>query len=498
MKSSSTSRTVLLRCLMALALLVPLCAYDGCEVEIPEEEVRIPDEGLVPPAPAEIPPPPDRSEPEVEPAQPEDRGPDNPGDCAQQFEPELVCHETPETCTFHAVTDGSTCREYCERHGGACLAADHDLGGVSCDVESPAHCDEPAFDMLCTCRKRPELHGPIWVVQVKLLWGQLEHNPAHRGERTVWDGFAEVMGRMGSIELLETIRFEQRDEAHDDELPRVLRWRSRTTVHNDGVLMRVRVRKDDPEGRLVVQTEQNRVEIPLFMMDRYEAEFTVNGMMDRFVVEAEKIGEEPIHQPVCHPATKRLHILNEIDGRSRLIVNNFRAFYHHDDFAAPGRLNYHGECQEHDPDCAQRPEPTFINGDEWMPDWPGEGENRDCHCESSEYFAPWPLVPQSESQVSLNVIQARHVVRIVEEPSAENGYTFVIEFDDNPPGGDDWYEVEVVFDYMQCEDESMFWCEQPGLCEYDCAEAYDHDCDSCEVMDGGCVEGCDPPDPDCQ
>jgi hypothetical protein len=45
----------------------------------------------------------------------------------------------------------------------------------------------------------------------------------------------------------------------------------------------------------------------------------------------------------------------------------------------------------------------------------------------------------------LGVVQARGSVVIVQQPDESNGYTLIIEFDDNAPGGPDWYEINLVY-----------------------------------------------------
>jgi hypothetical protein len=67
-----------------------------------------------------------------------------------------------------------------------------------------------------------------------------------------------------------------------------------------------------------------------------------------------------------------------IDGRSQLVVRGDRVYWHHLDFAAPGRWQ--------DPDTQRAyDEPTYLNGVAWYPVWPDQSdrENRDCGCDSS-------------------------------------------------------------------------------------------------------------------
>ena len=55
-----------------------------------------------------------------------------------------------------------------------------------------------------------------------------------------------------------------------------------------------------------------------------------------------------------------------------------------------------------------------------------------------------PLLSEN-AIISLRKIQARNNVSIVQLPTAANNFTLIIEFDDNPPPGDDIYVVGIDF-----------------------------------------------------
>ncbi len=123
-----------------------------------------------------------------------------------------------------------------------------------------------------------------------------------------------------------------------------------------------------------------------------------------------------------------------IDGRSRLILQRDTVHWHHLDFAAPGRLDFVNE-------------PTFLNGEAWFPTWPDvpNAENRDCNCDSSTFKGTPPLAAKPQA-VELSVVQARNTVFIVQHPDQSNNHTLIVEFDDNPPGGADWYRIALTYD----------------------------------------------------
>ena len=124
-----------------------------------------------------------------------------------------------------------------------------------------------------------------------------------------------------------------------------------------------------------------------------------------------------------------------IDGRSQLILRGNTAQWRHFDFATPGRLDFKNA-------------PTVINNVEWFPVWPDQPdrENRDCDgCLSDVFTGVNPPLFSENMIVSLRKIQARDNVSIVQLPTPANNFTSVIEFDDNPPSGDDIYVVGIDF-----------------------------------------------------
>lgn len=122
-----------------------------------------------------------------------------------------------------------------------------------------------------------------------------------------------------------------------------------------------------------------------------------------------------------------------IDGRSQLIIRENIAYWHHLDFAAPGRHYFYNE-------------PTYLNKVRWEPTWPDkpDAENRDCNCNSSSYEGV-PSLARSNQTVSLYVVQGRGEVFILQQPAAANDYTLIVELDDNPLDGPEWYEVNLSY-----------------------------------------------------
>jgi hypothetical protein len=124
-----------------------------------------------------------------------------------------------------------------------------------------------------------------------------------------------------------------------------------------------------------------------------------------------------------------------IDGRSQLVLRGNTAQWHHFDHAAPGRW-------------AGRNDPTTINGTQWFPDWPGfSGEVRCGGCFSDVFAGVSPALPAAPVVLTVTGVHARVQVRVLQQPSAANDYTAVVEFDDNGPAGPDSYIVDISYTY---------------------------------------------------
>lgn len=120
-----------------------------------------------------------------------------------------------------------------------------------------------------------------------------------------------------------------------------------------------------------------------------------------------------------------------IDGNSQLVLRDNTAQWRHQSKAAPGR--HEGADL-----------PTIINDVEWLPEWPEPGENRDCGgCTSSVFEAVAPPLPATGQPLVLTALDVRHEVGIVQQPSAANDFTLIIDFDDMEPSGSAWYVVEI-------------------------------------------------------
>jgi len=149
------------------------------------------------------------------------------------------------------------------------------------------------------------------------------------------------------------------------------------------------------------------------------------------------------HDDYSHHVT--LDVRARIDGRSQLVIQGNRVYWHHLDFAAPGRLDYTNT-------------PTHLNNLVWFPRWPDipSTENRDCNCFSST-IRGIPTLPAIQQMVTLKAVRVRGEVAIVQQPNQSNGYTLIVEFNDNPQSGASWYFVDLKYKTTpktrhQCDD----------------------------------------------
>jgi len=89
---------------------------------------------------------------------------------------------------------------------------------------------------------------------------------------------------------------------------------------------------------------------------------------------------------------------------------------------------------------------TVLNNFAWIPEWsaPPPDEIRR-HELSSVFTGLLPEFPELEQAVLLAPLQARSDASIVQQPSAANDYTLIVEFDDNRAGSSDMYRLRLDY-----------------------------------------------------
>lgn len=138
---------------------------------------------------------------------------------------------------------------------------------------------------------------------------------------------------------------------------------------------------------------------------------------------------------VSNPQPTTLKVRAFVDGRSQLIIQGNTIYWHHFDFEAPGRWRFGGGSK-----------PTYLNQSVWEPTWPDipDSTNEFCDCDSSSYYC-FPYLASKKQSVLLQVVEGRGSVHIVQQPDTDNDFTLIIELDDNPLEGADWYEVNLTY-----------------------------------------------------
>jgi hypothetical protein len=148
----------------------------------------------------------------------------------------------------------------------------------------------------------------------------------------------------------------------------------------------------------------------------------------------------------AHAAAFVLEIEALIDGRDQLIVQGNTLQWHHFDFSAVGR---HQGQNLPTIISTQLNGVTLMDRVEWIPDWSAPPPNGIVPEEFSSVFnGLTPALPFAELSVQLIEIESRNSTTIVELPTAANGFSTIIEFNDNPAGSSEIYIARLEFDIV--------------------------------------------------
>jgi hypothetical protein len=130
-----------------------------------------------------------------------------------------------------------------------------------------------------------------------------------------------------------------------------------------------------------------------------------------------------------------LSIRAYIDGKSQIIITGNALYWHHLDFDAPGRWEL-GEGRQ----------PTYLNQVKWDPAWPDvpDPTNEYCNCNSSIYRGI-PNLAKTNQHVWMDFVRARGRISVIQQPNIDNDYTLILELDDNPFDGAEWYEINLYY-----------------------------------------------------
>ena len=140
---------------------------------------------------------------------------------------------------------------------------------------------------------------------------------------------------------------------------------------------------------------------------------------------------------------KTLTVTAYIDGRDFLCINPTTLYWHHLDYAAVGRLN----GQNLPTVLSLRHSKQYGQEVTWTPDWPCPPDNYECRglqVDSSLLMMGLTL-PHKYQLKDFKVIRARGSATLYQAPGEENNYVTMIDFNDDPEGGADWYQVKLTF-----------------------------------------------------
>ncbi len=116
----------------------------------------------------------------------------------------------------------------------------------------------------------------------------------------------------------------------------------------------------------------------------------------------------------------------QIDGESQLVIQRDRLFWDHVQFDRPGRAGY----------PTSESFPTLVNGYAWYPGWPSTPNNS--AGPSSGLLAS---VNFSTNGITMDQQAGRGQVTIVQQPTADNDFRLIVDFDDTAVGGADQYTI---------------------------------------------------------
>ena len=145
------------------------------------------------------------------------------------------------------------------------------------------------------------------------------------------------------------------------------------------------------------------------------------------------------------PVHVEMEVTCYVDGRDLLIIDGNTLQWDHRDYNAVGR-----PWGRNDPTTIT----TRLNGAvvmdavEWYPEWSEPPPTDIWDPELSSIFTDLvPPVPDTDMVVTLSTIEGRRNVAILQVPDGSNGYSIILDFNDNSYGGADWYHAKLELDY---------------------------------------------------
>jgi hypothetical protein len=139
----------------------------------------------------------------------------------------------------------------------------------------------------------------------------------------------------------------------------------------------------------------------------------------------------------CLASTTTIEISAFIDGRDLLVIQGNTLQWNHLDFDLPGKwggTNYPTIID------TKLNGSTVLEAAEWYPTWYGNN--------SDVFTGLVPTVPSTVALI-LTPILFRDSITIFQSPTLENGYTTIVDFNDNLIGGAGWYEARLEYIFSE-------------------------------------------------
>jgi len=145
------------------------------------------------------------------------------------------------------------------------------------------------------------------------------------------------------------------------------------------------------------------------------------------------------------PIHVEIEIQCYVDGRDLLIIDDGTLQWDHRDWNAVGR-----PWGRNDPTTitTRLNSVVVMDGVDWFPEWSEPPPAEIMSPELSSIFTGLlPPVPDAPMVVTLTRIQARAGLSILQTPSEANGYSIIVDFNDNSRSGADWYHAKLDIEY---------------------------------------------------
>jgi len=126
--------------------------------------------------------------------------------------------------------------------------------------------------------------------------------------------------------------------------------------------------------------------------------------------------------------TAQIQIRTLIDGSDTIFIRGDQLWYVHEAYDLPGRWGGGNE-------------PTYVNGEKWIPVWHNQISERYVIPDKDAALPPRRAFDENSLKVVAHGGWGQ--VAVTQYPNAENEHTLAIDIDDRGPDGASWYRIYV-------------------------------------------------------